>query len=159
MTLVVPEGIVALSNGPEVDREPTDDGRVRVRFADTMSMSTYLVAFVVGRLELTEPLDVDGVPLRIVHLPGKGHLAKFALDAGEFSLRFFTDYYGIPYPDRKVDFVALPDFAQGAMENTGLSPTASRCYWSTPSTRPSPSSRTSPTWSRTSSPTSGSATS
>ena len=120
VTLVVPEGIVALSNGPEVDREPTDDGRVRVRFADTMSMSTYLVAFVVGRLELTEPLDVDGVPLRIVHLPGKGHLARFALDAGEFSLRFFSDYYGIPYPDRKVDFVALPDFAQGAMENTGL---------------------------------------
>ncbi len=120
VTLVVPEGIVALSNGPEVDREPTDDGRVRVRFADTMSMSTYLVAFVVGRLELTEPLDVDGVPLRVAHLPGKGHLATFALDAGEFSLRFFTDYYGIPYPDRKVDFVALPDFAQGAMENTGL---------------------------------------
>ena len=120
VTLVVPEGIVALSNGPEIDREPTADGRVRVRFADTMSMSTYLVAFVVGRLELTETLEVDGVPLRIAHLPGKGHLARFALDAGEFSLRFFTDYYGIPYPDRKVDFVALPDFAQGAMENTGL---------------------------------------
>ena len=48
VTLVVPEGIVALSNGPEVEREPTGDGRVRVRFADTMSMSTYLVAFVVG---------------------------------------------------------------------------------------------------------------
>ena len=120
ITLVVPEGVVALSNGPEVAREPAGDGRVRVRFADTMSMSTYLVAFVVGRLEITEPIDVDGVPLRLVHLPGKGHLAKFALEAGEFSLRFFTDYYAIPYPDRKVDFVAMPDFAQGAMENTGL---------------------------------------
>ena len=120
ITLVVPEGVVALSNGPEVAREPAGDGRARVRFADTMSMSTYLVAFVVGRLEITEPIDVDGVPLRLVHLPGKGHLSKFALEAGEFSLRFFTDYYGIPYPDRKVDFVALPDFAQGAMENTGL---------------------------------------
>ena len=120
ITLVVPKGVVALSNGPETAREPAGDGRVRVRFADTMSMSTYLVAFVVGRLEITEPIDVDGVPLRLVHLPGKGHLAKFALEAGEFSLRFFTDYYGIPYPDRKVDFVAMPDFAQGAMENTGL---------------------------------------
>jgi puromycin-sensitive aminopeptidase len=116
----VPSGAVALSNGPEVERITLPDGRHRVRFADTMSMSTYLVAFVVGRLEITEPVDVDGVPLRVVHLPGKGHLARFALEAGEFSLRFFTDYYGIPYPDRKVDFVALPDFAQGAMENTGL---------------------------------------
>jgi len=120
VTLVVPEGVVALSNGPEIDRAPNGDGRVRVRFADTMSMSTYLVAFVVGRLEITDPIDVDGVPLRLVHLPGKGHLARFALEAGEFSLRFFTEYYGIPYPDRKVDFVAIPDFAQGAMENTGL---------------------------------------
>ena len=111
---------MALSNGPEIEREPIGDGRVRVRFADTMSMSTYLVAFVVGRLEITDPIDVDGVPLRLVHLPGKGHLARFALEAGEFSLRFFTEYYGIPYPDRKVDFVAIPDFAQGAMENTGL---------------------------------------
>jgi puromycin-sensitive aminopeptidase len=120
ITLVVPGDVVALSNAPEIEREPIEDGRVRVRFADTMSMSTYLVAFVVGRLEITDPIDVDGVPLRLVHLPGKGHLARFALEAGEFSLRFFTDYYGIPYPDRKVDFVAIPDFAQGAMENTGL---------------------------------------
>ena len=120
VTLVVPDGVIALSNGPEIDRAPNGDGRVRVRFADTMSMSTYLVAFVVGRLEITDPVDVDGVPLRIVHLPGKGHLTAFALEAGVYSLRFFTDYYGIAYPDRKVDFVALPDFAQGAMENTGL---------------------------------------
>ncbi|MGZ8602922.1 MAG: M1 family metallopeptidase, partial [Actinomycetota bacterium] len=120
ITLVVPDGVVALSNGPEIDREQAGDGRVRMRFADTMSMSTYLVAFVVGRLEITGPIDVDGVPLRLVHLPGKGHLARFALEAGEFSLRFFTEYYGIAYPDRKVDFVAIPDFAQGAMENTGL---------------------------------------
>jgi puromycin-sensitive aminopeptidase len=120
ITLVVPGGVVALSNGPEIEREDAAEGRVRVRFADTMSMSTYLVAFVVGRLEITESLDVDGVPLRIVHLPGKGHLARFAIEAGEFAMRFFTDYYGIPYPDRKVDFVAIPDFAQGAMENTGL---------------------------------------
>ncbi len=46
ITLVVPDDVVALSNGPEVERDPADDGRVRVRFADTMAMSTYLVAFV-----------------------------------------------------------------------------------------------------------------
>ena len=119
MTLVVADGITALSNGPEISRERLDDGRVRVRFADTMTMSTYLVAFVVGPLELTEPLDVDGVPTRIASRPGQGHLTGYALEAGAFSLRFFSDYYGIPYPDAKVDHVALPDFAQGAMENLG----------------------------------------
>jgi puromycin-sensitive aminopeptidase len=119
VTLAAADGLLAISNGPEVDREQTGDGRFRVRFADTMAMSTYLVAFVVGPLEATEPVDVDGVPLRIVHRPGKGHLTGFALEVGAFSLRFFADYYGIPYPDKKMDMVALPDFAQGAMENLG----------------------------------------
>jgi puromycin-sensitive aminopeptidase len=119
VTLVAPEGFLAISNGPEIEREPGTDGRVRYRFADTMTMSTYLVAFVVGPLEATDPVDVDGVPLRIVYPPGKRHLADFALEVGAFCLRFFRDYYGIPYPDRKVDMVALPDFAQGAMENLG----------------------------------------
>jgi puromycin-sensitive aminopeptidase len=119
MTLIVPEGIAALSNGPEVRRETLPDGRVRIRFADTMTMSTYLVAFVVGPLALTDAVDVDGVPTRVASRPGKEHLAGFALEAGGFSLRFFSDYYGIPYPDAKVDHVALPDFAQGAMENLG----------------------------------------
>ncbi len=119
ITVVADDGLAILSNGPEVAREPAGGGRVRVRFADTMPMSTYLVCVVVGRLELTEPVDVDGVPLRIAHVPGKGHLTDFALEIGAFSLRFFADYYGIPYPERKVDFVALPDFAQGAMENLG----------------------------------------
>jgi puromycin-sensitive aminopeptidase len=119
VTLVVAEGDLALSNGPEVERRANGDGRVRVRFADTMPMSTYLAAFVVGPMEATEPIDVDGIPLRVVHQPGKGHLTAYGLEVGAFCLRFFADYYGIPYPDAKMDLVALPDFAQGAMENLG----------------------------------------
>ena len=109
-----------MSNGPEIERvaaPPT--ARVAVRFADTMVMSTYLVAFVVGPLEATDPVDVDGIPLRIVHVPGKGHLTGLGLDVGAFALRWFQDYYGIPYPSDKVDLLALPDFAAGAMENLG----------------------------------------
>ncbi len=82
-------------------------------------MSTYLVAFIVGPLVATEPVDVDGVPLRIVHPPGKAHLAPYALEVGAHALRFFADYFGIPYPADKLDLVAIPDFAFGAMENLG----------------------------------------
>ena len=119
VTLVVPADLLALSNGAEIGREDTGDGRVRVRFADTMVMSTYLVAFVVGPLEATDPVDVDGVPLRVVHPLGKADLAGFALDIGASALRYFADYYGIGYPGGKVDLVAIPDFAFGAMENLG----------------------------------------
>ena len=119
ITLVVKEGLAAVSNGPEVDRESLDGGRMRIRFADTMKMSTYLAAWVVGRLELSDPADARGVPVRIVHVPGKGHLTSFAIDASVHSLNWFADYYGIAYPEAKLDNVAIPDFAQGAMENVG----------------------------------------
>ncbi|MEY4361060.1 MAG: hypothetical protein RL391_366 [Actinomycetota bacterium] len=119
-TLVVDDGLLAISNGPEVGRtSPDERGKIAVRFADTMPMSTYLVAFVVGPLEATAAVDVDGVPLRIVHVPGKGHLTDFGLEVGASSLRWFTNYYGIAYPDAKIDMIALPDFAAGAMENVG----------------------------------------
>ena len=119
VTVVVAEGLTAVSNSPVVAEEPTGDGRRRVRFGTTMKMSTYLVAVVVGELEATEWHDVDGVPLRVLTVPGKLGLTDFAVDAGAFALRYFADYYGIPYPADKVDMIAIPDFAFGAMENLG----------------------------------------
>src|SRR5580700_2934653 len=118
ITLIVEPDLDAISNSPIVDIDQVGDNQ-RIRFAPTMKMSTYLVAFVVGRLEMTETVDVDGVPLRVVCTPGKLPLAEFALEVGAFALRFFTEYFNIPYPGDKVDLVAIPDFAAGAMENLG----------------------------------------
>ncbi|MCU0260697.1 MAG: M1 family metallopeptidase, partial [Ilumatobacteraceae bacterium] len=118
ITLVIDPSLLAIANTGEIAREQRGD-RVAVTFADTMVMSTYLVAFVVGPLEATEPVDVRGTPIRVVHVPGKAHLAQYGLDTAVFSLQWFEDYYGIPYPSDKIDLVALPDFAAGAMENLG----------------------------------------
>ena len=119
ITLVVADGLMAVSNSPEVSRREIDGGQLEITFADTMVMSSYLVAFVVGPLEATDPIDVDGTPVRVVHTPGQGHLAGFGLETAAFCLRWFREYYGIDYPGEKIDLVALPDFAAGAMENLG----------------------------------------
>jgi len=119
VTLDVPAGLDAFSNAPELSESPLPDGARRVRFADTMVMSTYLVAFVVGELVTSDPLDVDGTPVRIVHVPGKGDMTSFALEAAAHALRFFTQWFGIAYPAEKLDLLAIPDFAFGAMENLG----------------------------------------
>lgn len=119
VTLVVPEGVLALSNSAEVSDEPTGDGRRRVVFAETMKMSTYLVAFVVGPLGITEPADAGGTPLRVAYPPGRDGLTDFALESGKFALNYFAGYYDIGYPADKLDLVAIPDFAAGAMENLG----------------------------------------
>ena len=118
ITLIVEPGGEVISNSPVVSSDPVRDKR-RIRFSPTMKMSTYLVAFVIGKLEATETIDVNGVPLRVVCTPGKVALARYTLEIGAFALRFFTDYFNIPYPGEKVDLVAIPDFAAGAMENLG----------------------------------------
>ena len=119
VTMVVPDQLTALSNSPEESRLDLGDGRVRITFADTMRMSTYLVAFVVGPLDLTEPNEVNGVPIRIAHPRGKGHMTAWAEETAARYLDWLASYYGIPYPADKVDHIAVPDFAFGAMENLG----------------------------------------
>ncbi|NBV03871.1 MAG: M1 family peptidase, partial [Acidimicrobiia bacterium] len=122
ITMTVADGLTVISNSPESSRrevESPSGRRVEVTFGDTMRMSTYLVAFIVGPLKATDAIDVDGVPVRVVHTPGKGHLTAFGLETAAFSLRWFREYYGIDYPGDKIDLVALPDFAAGAMENLG----------------------------------------
>ena len=119
VSLVVPAHLAAISNGAVVAETDLGNGLRQVDFADTMRMSTYLVAFVVGPLVATPPVGVDGTPLRVYCVPGKERLADFALESGAAALRFFARYFGIPYPGGKLDLIGLPDFAFGAMENLG----------------------------------------
>jgi puromycin-sensitive aminopeptidase len=117
-TLVIDPALTAVSN-TAITSERVEQGRKVVAFADTITMSTYLVAYVVGELEGTTPARVGATPLRVWCVPGKGRLAAFGQAAGVASLAFFEDYYGLPYPGDKLDLLAIPDFAAGAMENLG----------------------------------------
>jgi puromycin-sensitive aminopeptidase len=119
VTLVVPEALAAVSNTRVISETPTGSGKKTVVFADSIRMSSYLVAFVVGELEATPPVMVGATPLRVWCVPGKLHLTRFALEIGAFALDFFERYYGMPYPGDKLDMLAIPDFAAGAMENLG----------------------------------------
>src|SRR6266446_2538264 len=112
---------VAVSNGP-VEREESAGGRGNkriVRFARTPPLSTYLLALAVGPLEASPIRQAGQTPIRIWHVPGKGQLVDFGLEAAAEALRRLEDYFGIPYPYGKLDLVAVPDFEAGAMENAG----------------------------------------
>src|SRR5262245_179459 len=117
-TLVIDPALTAVSN-TRIVSETREGSRKVVRFADSIVMSTYLVAIVVGELEHTEPTLVGPTPVRIWCVPGKRRLAAFGQEIAVASLRFFEDYYGLPYPGDKLDLLAIPDFAAGAMENLG----------------------------------------
>jgi len=117
-TLIIDPALTAVSN-TRIVSEKQEGSKKALRFADTIKMSTYLVAFIVGELESTAPTMVGKAPVRLWCVPGKKRLASFGQAIATFSLNFFKRYYGLPYPGDKLDLLAIPDFASGAMENLG----------------------------------------
>ncbi|HEX7481500.1 MAG TPA: M1 family aminopeptidase [Polyangiales bacterium] len=119
VSATTPERNTVISNGAVEHIEPEPGGNQTVHFAQTPPLSTYLVALAVGELEVSEPVYAGPVPIRLVHVPGNGHLTSFALDAARECLTRLTEYFDLPYPYEKLDLVAVPDFEIGAMENAG----------------------------------------
>jgi aminopeptidase N len=118
LTAIIDAADSAISNGAVVSSTPGPGaGKRTVRFKTTPKMSTYLVALAVGDFECTES-KADGIPLRICSTPDKRALTGFAMEAARESLQYFNRYYSVKYPFEKLDIVAVPDFAAGAMENT-----------------------------------------
>ncbi|KAL6655886.1 hypothetical protein ACP70R_006712 [Stipagrostis hirtigluma subsp. patula] len=119
LTLEVPSELVALSNMPIANK--TIAGPITtVQYQESPLMSTYLVAIVVGLFDFVESVTSQGTSVRVYTQVGKSNQGKFALDVGVKSLNLYKDYFGTPYPLPKLDMVAIPDFAAGAMENYGL---------------------------------------
>jgi aminopeptidase N len=121
LTLDVPEGWEALSNGAAIGHERLD-GRVRFRFAETQPIPTYLFAFAAGKFAV-ESATVDGREFRMFHREtdaakvARNRDAVFDLHAK--ALSWLESYTGIPYPFGKFDFVAVPSFQFGGMEHPG----------------------------------------
>jgi aminopeptidase N len=115
--IIVDANLVALSNGPAVEEKPLAGGKKQVRFQTTPPMSTYLLFFGVGEFLLTEHETDPRV--RSVVLPGRDLYGGFGLEFGRKALEFCETYYQISYALAKMDLIAVPDFAFGAMENWG----------------------------------------
>lgn len=114
----------ALSNMP-VDVEIVFDedsiNKRRATFQMTPKMSTYLLAFVIGKLHRKTAKTASGVEVNIYATPAQpASSLDFALDTAVKCIDFYDDYFGIKYPLPKSDHIALPDFSSGAMENWGL---------------------------------------
>ena len=119
VTLVFDESLEAVSNTPAVEESSPAPGLRSVRFGETPIMSTYLLAFVVGDLASVQAEAANGTTIGVWTTRGKENQAGFALDTSVKLLGYFNDYFGIPYPLPKLDHLAIPDFAAGAMENWG----------------------------------------
>ncbi|MDD5301753.1 MAG: M1 family aminopeptidase [Elusimicrobia bacterium] len=117
LTLDVPAGLTPLSNMPPVS-DTVLDGRRTVVFQETPKMSSYLLAVFAARLE-ARARKAGKTVLAVRAAPDQIAQADFALDAGVHALTYLNKYFAVPYMLPKLDMVAAPDFASGAMENWG----------------------------------------
>lgn len=107
----------ALSNMPILN-EKSENGKKIVEFEKSPKMSTYLLYMSVGDFEFIEQKLRD-IVIRVVAVKGKVKQGKFALDLTRKFLDYFEKYSKVNYPLPKLDMIAIPDFAAGAMENWG----------------------------------------
>ncbi|MDO4747010.1 MAG: M1 family aminopeptidase [Candidatus Saccharibacteria bacterium] len=90
-------------------------------FEPTPRMSTYLLAWVIGRFHGKTVKNEHGVEITTYcSLAQEIETVDFANEIAARSLEFYDDNFGEPYPLKKLTQVALPDFEAGAMENWGL---------------------------------------
>jgi aminopeptidase N len=119
VSLMVDQRDTAISNGAPISDTPgPETGKHTLSFATTPKMSTYLVALIVGDF-VCRSGTADGTAIRVCSTPDKLGLTQFALEATQQQLAFYNAYFGIKYPFGKLDILAIPDFAAGAMENAG----------------------------------------
>jgi alanyl aminopeptidase len=118
LTISAPDDAVVITNTPEENID-TDAGWTTTRFATTPALPTYLIAIAVGPFD-TVPVEGLGVPGRIVVPKGKSALAAFAAETAAPLMGYLEDYFGEPYPFRKLDMVAVFGGFSGAMEHPGL---------------------------------------
>ena len=118
ITAIIDKNDTAISNGAVISDTPGPGAAQHtVKFETTPKMSTYLVALTVGDFECISG-NADGTPVRICSTPDKKSLTGFALESTQRIVEYYNRYYSIKYPFKKLDIVAVPDFAAGAMENT-----------------------------------------
>jgi puromycin-sensitive aminopeptidase len=119
ISLSVPKGKTAISNTTIVKKTAHSKTHSTVHFGSTPIMSTYLLAFIIGDFEYIQKKTKRGIVVKVYTTIGKKSQAAFALECAVRSIDFYEAYFGIEYPLDKLDMVAIPDFAAGAMENWG----------------------------------------
>ncbi|HUB84305.1 MAG TPA: M1 family metallopeptidase, partial [Rhizomicrobium sp.] len=126
VTVIAPQGDKVIANTPVIHDASAGNGMTRWVFDQTKPLPTYLIALAVGPLDIVDGGDIPAnqyrdhpIHLRGIAARGMGSKLLYALSLTPSVVTALENYYGVPYAYQKLDVLAVPDFAAGAMENAG----------------------------------------
>ena len=117
ISIIADNKFTAISNMPIKSKKKIKSKTV-YNFSKTPVVSTYLIYLGVGEFEYLTG-KVGKIQIRVITTKGNKSKGRFSLDLGKKLLVSYEKYFGIKYPLPKLDLIAVPDFAAGAMENWG----------------------------------------
>jgi len=125
--LTIPSKYSGFANTNQVSEQAEKSGWKTLSFAPTKPLPTYLLALAVGPWQVQQGPDIgatewrkQAIKLRGLAPDGKAEKMQHALSETPAILKTLEDYFAFGYPFDKLDLLAAPDFAAGAMENPGL---------------------------------------
>ncbi len=120
ITAAIDPTLTAISNSAVTEDKIDQSSHQRVvHFAETPIMSSYLLALIIGPFKSTPVAVSEGVPIRVWCVADRTVLGSYAQLVAQKLLPYYNSYFGVPYPAKKLDLIAIPDFEAGAMENLG----------------------------------------
>ena len=117
ISIIADNKFTAISNMPIKSKKKIKN-KTLYKFEKTPVVSTYLIYLGVGEFEYLTG-KTGKVQIRVITTKGNKSKGKYSLDLGKKLLTSYEKYFGIKYPLPKLDLIAIPDFAAGAMENWG----------------------------------------
>ena len=117
ISIIAENKFTAISNMPVKTKKKTGN-KTTYHFQRTPLVSTYLIYLGVGEFEYLTG-RAGKIQIRVVTTKGNTSKGKFSLELGKKLLTSYEKYFGIKFPLPKLDLIAVPDFAAGAMENWG----------------------------------------
>ncbi|MEQ1064662.1 M1 family metallopeptidase [Acinetobacter sp. XH1741] len=125
--LTIPSKYSGFANTQQTSEQTDKSGWKTLSFAQTKPLPTYLLALAVGPWQLQKGPDIGAtswrkqpIQLRGIAPDAKAEKMQQALSETPAILKTLEDYFAFGYPFDKLDLLAAPDFAAGAMENPGL---------------------------------------
>ena len=117
ISIIADNKFTAISNMPIKSKKKTGSKTI-YKFGKTPVVSTYLIYLGVGEFEYLTG-KIGKTQIRVVTTKGNKSKGKFSLELGKKLLTSYEKYFRIKFPLPKLDLIAIPDFAAGAMENWG----------------------------------------